>query len=65
MITALIKQDAIKPVVGAVTLSTLKNLELVDEATGRNIVQFNIVINNRQLSIGPLKIATFPPVIWL
>lgn len=65
MITALIKQDAIKPVVGAVTLSTLKNLELIDEATGRNIVQFNIVIENRQLSIGPLKIATFPPMVWL
>ncbi len=64
MISFLIKQKTIKPLVGAIALSALNGMTTIDETTGQKRVEFDVKIQNRQISLGPLNTLRLPEITW-
>ena len=64
MVSFLIKQKTIKPLVGAIALSALNGMATTDETTNEKRVEFDVKLQNRQLSLGPLNTLRLPPVVW-
>ncbi len=63
-IQTLVEMDAIKPFVGALTLSGMNGMALTDAKSGQKYVTIDFTIQNQQATLGPIKIGNLPPIQW-
>jgi hypothetical protein len=64
IINFFVSSGTIKPFVGALTLSGMNGMAQIDEASGKKFVDLDFIIKDQQMSFGPIKIATIPPIQW-
>jgi hypothetical protein len=55
----------VKPFVGALAISGLNSIALTDPTTYKNYVELTIMVKNRELFFGPIKIDSLPQIEWL
>ena len=54
----------LSPIAGAIALSVLNGLAKSDPETGKKFVEFDLLIKNNRLTLGPLKSIKVPKIEW-
>lgn len=55
---------ALKPFAASIGLSAMNAMAQDDLETNEKFVEFDMTLKDRNLSIGPLKLVTLPPIFW-
>ena len=54
----------VSPIAGAIAMSVLNGMAKEDPATGEKFVEFDLVVKDRALAIGPVKAIKVPKIYW-